>query len=266
MRLPEDPRRDESIGGLDLTHWPTALGRWLVRITSSLARLASANTVLVVSALVGAVLVTALTAASGEVYEAVEDGDGIAAFDRPALHASITLRTATNVKVATAFTHLGGPVGMTIIASLVIIAMTIAWRSKTPLILMVIGVAGSLTMTSVGKLLVGRVRPPQIDAVPPYETSPSFPSGHTLNSTVIAGLVAYLVLRRLHSVWARALTVVLAVGWAVSMGLSRVFLGHHWLTDVAVGWTLGLAWVGLVITAHRLFLTVRRSQRKSVTA
>jgi membrane-associated phospholipid phosphatase len=41
------------------------------------------------------------------------------------------------------------------------------------------------------------MRPPLADAVPPYESSPSFPSGHALNSTVIAGIVGYLMLRRL---------------------------------------------------------------------
>ena len=46
-------------------------------------------------------------------------------------------------------------------------------------------------------------------------------------------MVAYLLLRRLRTtVGASPLTVVLAVVWAVVMGLSRVFLGHHWLTDV----------------------------------
>ena len=80
------------------------------------------------------------------------------------------------------------------------------WRSRTPLILMLIAVAGSLLLTTVGKQVIGRVRPPLVDAVPPYESSPSFPSGHALNSTVIAGLVAYLVLRRVHSTLARVVT------------------------------------------------------------
>jgi undecaprenyl-diphosphatase len=100
------------------------------------------------------------------------------------------------------------------------------------------------------------------DAIPPFETSPSFPSGHTLNSTVIAGMVAYLLLRRLTSQRARVLTVVLAAGWAVAMGLSRVYLGHHWLTDVMCGWVLGLAWLTVVIVAHRMFLTARRRRRE----
>jgi membrane-associated phospholipid phosphatase len=42
------------------------------------------------------------------------------------------------------------------------------------------------------------------------------------------------------------------------MGLSRVYLGHHWLTDVLCAWALALAWLTIVITTHRLLLTVRR--------
>ncbi|HET9873684.1 MAG TPA: aldo/keto reductase [Propionibacteriaceae bacterium] len=265
LRLEEDSTDEQHIGRRDLTRWPTALGRWLVRAAIALARFTTANAVLVVSSVLGILLVTSLMVASAEVYEAVEAGDGIAGLDRPALNEAISLRTGTSMRVGTFFTHLGGPLWMTVIAAALTLAMTLRWRSRTPLTLMLIGVAGSLLMTNIGKIWVGRVRPPLVDAVPPYESSPSFPSGHTLNSTVIAALVAYLVLRKLKSTLARVVTVVLAVVWFVTMGLSRVFLGHHWLTDVAVGWTLGLAWVAAVITAHRLYLTVRRSRREEPT-
>jgi undecaprenyl-diphosphatase len=63
---------------------------------------------------------------------------------------------------------------------------------------MLIAVAGSLTMTTVGKAVVGRVRPPLTESVPPYEYVFSFPSAHALNSIVIAGMVPYLLLRRLR--------------------------------------------------------------------
>jgi undecaprenyl-diphosphatase len=110
----------------------------------------------------------------------------------------------------------------------------------------------------VGKAVVERSRPPLVDAVPPFESSFSFPSGHALNALAVAGIVAYLLIRRQRAAWARALTVTLASAFAVMMGLSRVYLGHHWLTDILVAWTLALAWLTIVITAHRLFITVRR--------
>ena len=51
--------------------------------------------------------------------------------------------------------------------------------------------------------------------------------------------------------------------YAVAMGLSRVFLGHHWFTDVVAGFIAGTAWAIVVILAHRLLLRVqqRRAQR-----
>jgi membrane-associated phospholipid phosphatase len=262
MQLREDSRDEQRIGSRDLTHWPTRLGREMVRLARALAGAFSANAVLVVTAVVGGLLVLGLTGAGLAVYDAVTENDGLATFDRPALMESISLRNPGLDRFLTGFTHLGGPVGMTIIASIVTALMVWRWRSRTPLVLMVIAVAGSLLITVVGKASVSRVRPPLVDAVPPYEHSFSFPSGHALNSTVIAGLVAYLILRRLDSALQRGLVVGLAVLWAVSIGLSRVFLGHHWLTDVMFGWVIGLAWLAVVITAHRLFLTVRKARRE----
>jgi membrane-associated phospholipid phosphatase len=258
MRLADDTPDEEHIGGRDLTRWPTPIGRGLVRLGAALAGHVSAHTVLYITAAVGLAVVVGLTAGGAAIYDAVAEHDGVSGLDQPALNEAIGLRSATNTQILTWFTHLGGPVGMTIIASLITVAMVWRWRSRTPLILMLIAVAGSLAMTTVGKAVVGRVRPPLTEAVPPYEYAFSFPSGHALNSTVIAGMVAYLLARRLRRRRTRVAVVIVAVGWALAMGLSRVFLGHHWLTDVMFGWLVGAAWLALLITAHRLFLTVRR--------
>ena len=98
------------------------------------------------------------------------------------------------------------------------------------------------------------------DAVPPYEDSPSFPSGHTLNTTVVISLVIYLICLQFHTMRVRVTAITAGSAFIIAMGLSRVFLGHHWLTDVMAGWILGLAWVAIVILAHRLFHLVRRRE------
>jgi membrane-associated phospholipid phosphatase len=228
-----------------------------------LAQIVSARGVLYLTALIGIVLVAILSEAGGEVYEAVTEHDGVAQLDQPALNTALAWRSPALDKGITFFTHLGGPLGMTIIASAITALMVWRWRSRTPLVLMLIAVTGSLLLTTLGKTNFGRTRPPTSEAVPPFETSPSFPSGHALNSTVIAGVVAYLVFRRLERRLARFLTIGLALLWAVAIGLSRVYLGHHWLTDVMFGWLVGLAWLTVVIVAHRLYLSVWAERSRS---
>jgi undecaprenyl-diphosphatase len=177
----------------------------------------------------------------------------------------MSLRSPALDDVITRYTEIGGPVVMPILAVVAAVVLAALRRSATPLILMLAAAGGSLAMTIAGKRLFGRIRPPHADAVPPFETSPSFPSGHTLNAFVIAGIVAYILILRQHRKVARIATITIAAVFALTIGLSRVFLGHHWFTDVLAGWLIGAAWLAFVITAHRLYLTVqkRRAEHRS---
>ncbi len=203
---------------------------------------------------VGAVIFSLLVLAGDRVYDAVTEAEGIAGLDRPVLDWMIAHRTPELNSAVTTFTNLGLTVPMVVMALLLSGLLYWHYREISIWVLMVVAATGSVIFTWVGKAAVGRQRPPVVDAVAPYETSFSFPSGHTLNSTVIAGMLAYLTFWLAKRVWVRVLAIIAAVAWAVSMGLSRIYLGHHWLTDVVFAWLLGMAWLALLITAHQLLL------------
>jgi undecaprenyl-diphosphatase len=256
-RALDDQPRQRFVGGRDLTRWPTAVGRLLIRLAATATRWVAPNQVLALILVIGLALVGLLTAGAAQVYESVAEADGLAGLDHPVLHAAIRLRTPLSERLVTYYTNLGSAVWLVPIATAFAVGLALRWRQWSPLVLIAVTGLGSVTLTVIGKAAVGRARPPLIDAVAPFEYSYSFPSGHSLNSLAIAGIVAYLLVRRQRRRWARVLTILLAALFAVTIGLSRVYLGHHWLTDVAVAWALALAWLTVVITAHRLFLTLR---------
>ena len=265
---PESVPEDERIGDRDLAEWHTRLGRAFValvaRVVALLARgwrWSLANLALVLTVLVGGGIVLAATVLASEVYEEVVDSEGLAALDQPVLDAAVASRTPASEEWVTRFTDLGGTVGMPLIALSVVVVLAVRRRSWLPVVLMGIAAAGSVVVTVLGKDLAARVRPPQALAVPPYETSASFPSGHTLNATVVLGIAAYLVMLGRKHLRSRLLVGSVVVVFVVAMGLSRVWLGHHWLTDVMAGWLVGLAWLGTVVTAHRVKVTIDRAER-----
>jgi membrane-associated phospholipid phosphatase len=124
-----------------------------------------------------------------------------------------------------------------------------AWRTRDARPLGVLLVATLLTEAGVGAMkdLVGRLGPLQLgaDAVLPGASDvftaggTIFPSGHTANAVVTWGVLALVA--RGH----RRLGALLAAGTAGSVGLTTVYLGTHWLTDVVAGWCAG----GLVLLA-----------------
>jgi undecaprenyl-diphosphatase len=258
-----DAREGRTIGARDLTVWPTPVGRAAARSVTRASSRFGARTTLILILGAGIVVAFLLAFGAARVYDGVTESDGIAGLDRPALALAMGLRSPALDGLAAGIAYLFGPIGMPLIALAGCLTLALRRRSVTPVLLTVAAGVGSLLMTIAGKDIIDRHRPRLVDAIPPYEHSPSFPSGHTLNAVVICGVLTYLVLLTQRSAGVRAALVAATVLVAVAVGLSRVLLGAHWLTDVVAGWLLGGAWLALVITAHRLYLTARRRRAAS---
>ncbi|MEU3403126.1 phosphatase PAP2 family protein [Streptomyces sp. NPDC006670] len=95
--------------------------------------------------------------------------------------------------------------------------------------------------------LVARPRPPVGDWAA-HASGWSFPSGHASTGAMTAALV--LAALAVAGRRASRLAAVLIGLWGVSVGLTRVYLGVHWITDVLAAWLFAVGWVSLVVWAY----------------
>jgi membrane-associated phospholipid phosphatase len=120
---------------------------------------------------------------------------------------------------------------------LVLLVRRSAWWTAGWLVTAVVGIA---PLTTGLKEYVGRIRPPFADGGARYD-SLSFPSGHASGIATLV-TVALVLFWPLLSAGARRWAVLAGVVLVVVVGLSRVWLGVHYLSDVVGGWSIGIAW------------------------
>ncbi|HEX8701801.1 MAG TPA: phosphatase PAP2 family protein [Myxococcaceae bacterium] len=152
-------------------------------------------------------------------------------------------------------TALGGWTVLSLVTVVVCGFLALVRRFRS-MVLVLIATVGGWVLNAVLKEAFARPRP----SVVPHLTeayAPSFPSGHAMLSAIVfltlGAMLAQLIERRRLKVY------VLGVALLVTLlvGLSRVFLGVHYLTDVFGGWVAGLAWA--LLTS----LLVRAVKRRS---
>ena len=154
---------------------------------------------------------------------------------------------ARNRALALGVTWFGNNATVTAFVVLAAGALVAARRRLLALrVVLASGVGGGVVLGL--KALFHRARP--LDQVIPA-TGFSLPSGHAFASAVFYGMMVFLVWQFVRPVWARVLATAVLVALILAVGLSRVYLNVHFLTDVVAGWASGTAWlVGVLVAVH----------------
>ena len=162
---------------------------------------------------------------------------------------SLIAGNATLVSVVKAVTFLGsnGVLWTVIAAATVILAIRRRWRLAA--YLLVTG-AGALILDPILKSLVGRLRPVVAHPIA-HGTGDSFPSGHSLGSIVCYGAILLVFLPAARGRWRTAFVTVIITLIAL-IGISRILLGVHYLSDVLGAWAVGITWLGITAFAFEL--------------
>jgi membrane-associated phospholipid phosphatase len=127
------------------------------------------------------------------------------------------------------------------------------WRSGQPrlALFVVVTVAGSAALNALVKVAVDRARPVLPDPVA-HASGLSFPSGHAQSAVVGAGVLLLVFARELRP-GARRAAIGLAVAWILLIGVVRVSLGVHYVSDVLAGYVLGAAWLAAMIAVFNMW-------------
>ncbi len=115
---------------------------------------------------------------------------------------------------------------------------------------------GSAGLSTLVKAFVRRPRPlpTQVVVVIAPLGGSSFPSGHVLTYCGVYGVAGYLLATRVRSDPGRIRAAAVPLGLVALVGPSRIQQGHHWPSDVAASYLLGIAWVAGIATLHRWLL------------
>ncbi len=207
-----------------------------------------------------AVLVAASLAVFTLIAEDVLDGGGLIARDRAVLSWSVDHRTRSMIDAARFVSRAGEFTPLLVLSA---IAALLLWRAGVHLGLAVAPAASLLLAglaSTIAKGSFDRPRPPMTVRETTVKLA-AFPSGHATDAAALFVAAACVFAFAITGARRRTTQVVcIAIGLllAAIVGVSRLVLGVHWLSDVVAGWSLGTA-VALAVVTTVWYLTTRAS-------
>ncbi|HZX81524.1 MAG TPA: phosphatase PAP2 family protein [Lysobacter sp.] len=190
----------------------------------------------------------------GELAEDVADGEPFG-FDEPLLQAMRAFESPAADSVFLLLSSIGYSGGV-VPADILLVLMLVLRRHPRSAVFAAVALGGSALLNVAAKHVMQRDRPALWESIAP-ETTYSFPSGHAMGSATLACVLACLAW---NTRW-RWPVIVLGALFTLGVGLSRVYLGVHYPSDVLAGWAAAIAWtVGVRLIAFRRGLVTGSTQ------
>lgn len=162
---------------------------------------------------------------------------------------------------ATDVTALGGVAVLTLITILVV-GFLVAIRKRSMALYVAAAVVSGALVSSGLKSVFFRPRPELVPHLVEV-SSTSFPSGHAMNSAMVYLTLAALLARSQQQRSVRVYLVVIAMLLTLMVGMTRVYLGVHWPSDVLAGWCIGAVWAVICSTVAKILQRERKIEQPS---
>lgn len=159
-------------------------------------------------------------------------------------------------KVMQGFTDLGSVGALSILFGIALACFLLA-KLRGPAVWLFVALGGTMILDVTLKLAFHRARPEPYFG--PMPNSYSFPSGHAMGSLVFYGFIAGALCARIRRPLTRVLIWSATAILVAAIGVSRIYLGVHYPTDVIAGYAAGAVWVSTLIFVDRVDL--RRTPR-----
>ena len=214
---------------------------WLQRVNPQIV------TLITTIGTVGLIICLAIIYILAELSEEVLEREAFA-FDKAILLWIHQFANPILDKIMLNVTRLGNP---STVVAITLVTLAILWwrRYYQEAKIFLLNCLGGAVLSYGLKLAFSKPRP-QLWQLLISETSYSYPSGHALGSMVLYGFLAYLLGDRFPQ-YAKVFYLIAAILIA-AIGLSRLYLGVHWPTDIIAGYGVGFLWVTFCITMLKL--------------
>lgn len=182
----------------------------------------------------------------------------IVSFDSAVISFIQGLESALLTDIMKFFTFIGSTVSVAVLAMIALFFLYIVLGHRSELILLAASVLGSNLLFITLKLFFQRARP---DLYRLIEVSGySFPSGHATNACTLYGILAFLLWRHIPTRLGRTVLVISSIMIILTIGISRIYLGVHYPSDIIGGYCISAFWLTMLIWFYQHYQEKRHIQ------